>query len=207
VTYSLVAADPSSRLLGVAVASGSIAVGSRVPWGRAGVAVVATQAYTNPLLGKWVIGLISEGHSPRDAMAKALSKDSHPQLRQVAAVDVSGRVAIFAGEEIPEPHLEESGEGFACIGNLLKSQEVVREMCNAYVENIALPFPKRLLNALKAGHMLGGDARGDRSAAVLVLGRHPIYGYEYGKLVDLRVDLSSDPVSELLKIYSAISNE
>ncbi len=206
-TYSLVAVDIPSGLLGVVVASGSIAVGSRVPWGKAGVAAAATQAYTNPLLGKWIVELIAEGYSPKDAVAQALHNDSNPQLRQVAAVDASGRAAVFAGKEIPEPHLEVSGEGFACIGNLLKTREVVKEMCRIYIENNALPFPVRLLHALKAGHVEGGDARGDRSAAILVFGRHPIYGDEYGKLVDLRVDLSSDPVNDLIKIYSTLSKE
>ena len=204
-TYSIVAVDLPRRLLGIGVVSGSIAAGSRVPWGKAGVAAVATQAFTNPLLGKWIIEYISEGLSPDESILKALKRDGNPELRQVAVVDLLGRVSVYGGRSIPQPSLEIEEKGYACIGNLLSTKRVVRSMCEAFKSKNKLPFPERLLHSLEAGHEEGGDARGDRSSALLVLGEHPLYGLEYGKLVDIRVDMSEEPVKGLYAIYFALA--
>jgi len=183
-------------MIGVAVASGSIAVGSRVPWVRLGVGGVATQAYTNPALGPLILSLLEEGFDARAALEEALSRDPEPQRRQVAVLAWSGDSAVFEGAWIPPEHAYVRGDDYVCVGNLLKGRVVVEEMCRVFRDTMST-LPRRLLEALRAGHRAGGDARGDRSAAIIVAGptRH---GSLYDRILDLRVDLSrGDPVGEL----------
>ena len=178
-TYSIVAYDGLKGLLGVGVVSGSLAVGSRVPWAKAGVAAVATQAYTNPVLGRRVIEYVSRGMGVGEAVKLALSEDPSPQLRQLIAVDSTGKTVAFSGSEVPAPYEAITKEGYACAGNLLSSPAVVKEMCKAFE----------------------GDRRGDRSVAILVVGEHPEFGLDFDAILNLRVDYSEEPVSELRKLY------
>ena len=195
-TYSVIGLDRESQLIGVAVASGSIAVGSRVPWARLGVGGVATQAYTNPALGPLILGFLEEGMDARAALEASLERDPEPQRRQVAVLAWSGDSAVFEGRWIPPQHAYIRGDDYICIGNLLKSGRIVEEMCRAFRETRST-LPRRLIEALKAGHRAGGDARGDRSAAILVVGPTK-HGSLYDKVLDLRVDLSTgNPVEEL----------
>jgi len=198
-TYSIVATDLRNGLLGVGVVSGSVAVGSRVPWAKAGVAAVATQAYTNPALGPLIIELVSKGLTVSEALEKALLRDSNPELRQVAVVDISGSSAVYSGEKIPSQYRGLSFNGYACVGNLLKSSLTVDFLCQAFNESSS-PLPIKIINALMAGHKAGGDSRGDHSAALLVVGSTE-YGDYYDKLIDLRVDYSPDPINDLIKLY------
>lgn len=199
-TYSIVAYDSSRKLFGVGVVSGSLAVGSRVPWARAGVAAVATQAYTNPVLGKKVIEYVSRGMDIGEAVKLALSEDPAPHLRQLIAVDSRSKAVAYSGSEIPAPYEAVTREGYACAGNLLSTTEVVYALCRAF-EEASGNLANRILSALEAGHRAGGDRRGDRSAAVLVVGEHPEFGLEFDVLLDLRVDLSENPVAELRRLY------
>ncbi len=199
-TYSIVAYDSSRKLFGVGVVSGSLAVGSRVPWARAGVAAVATQAYTNPVLGKKVIEYVSKGMDIGEAVKLALSEDPAPHLRQLIAVDSRGKAVAYSGSEIPEPYEAISKEGYACAGNLLSTTGVVYALCKAFGEASG-SLAVRIISALEAGHRVGGDRRGDRSAALLIVGEHPEFGLDYDVLLDLRVDLSKDPVAELRRLY------
>lgn len=196
VTYSIIGLDREAQMIGVAVASGSLAVGSRVPWARLGVGGVATQAYTNPALGPMILGFLEEGLDARAALEASLKRDPEPQRRQVAVLAWSGDSAVFEGRWIPPEHGYVRGDDYVCLGNLLKTRRVVEEMCRAFVETRST-LPRRLLEALRAGSRAGGDARGDRSAAILVAGPTE-HGPLYDKVLDLRVDLSrGDPVEEL----------
>ena len=199
-TYSIVAYDGLKGLLGVGVVSGSLAVGSRVPWAKAGVAAVATQAYTNPVLGRRVIEYVSRGMGVGEAVKLALSEDPSPQLRQLIAVDSTGKTVAFSGSEVPAPYEAITKEGYACAGNLLSSPAVVKEMCKAFESTSGRPS-ERIISALEAGHEAGGDRRGDRSAAILVVGEHPEFGLDFDAILNLRVDYSEEPVSELRKLY------
>ncbi len=203
-TYSIVAYDPESGQLGVAVASGSVAVGSRVPWARAGVAAVATQAYTNPALGALILKLVADGLSAREALSKALSMDPEAEKRQVAVVDAYGRVACYTGSLCPDEKAMAADEDshVVVIGNLLASRDVVSAALRAYIEKESC-LAERLLAALEAGHAAGGDARGDRSAALLVVGE-TMWSPYYDKVVDLRVDYSLDPVGDLRRLYERL---
>lgn len=199
-TYSIIVVDVGSRLIGIGVVSGSIAVGSRVPWACAGVGGVVTQAYTNPLIGKWVLELLEKGLSPREALEKALERDEVPTMRQVAVVSVSGESATYTGSNVPRHYGEVARKGYACVGNMLVSRRVVEELCRGYEESTG-SLSERILSALERAHEVGGDVRGDRSACLLVVGEHPVYGYSYDRIVDLRVDYSKNPVKDLRNLY------
>ena len=200
-TYSILAFDPLLGQAGVAVVSGSIAVGSRVPWGRHGVGVVATQAYTNPALGPLVLEYLVKLSSAEEALEAALRHDPSPAHRQVAVVDYRGGVAVHDGDWCPSWHgyLVSSREPAVCIANLVTGPEV----CEAAMERLASirgTLAERLLEAIAAAHAAGGDRRGDRSAALLVVGQTEYAPY-YDRIIDLRVDYSQDPVSELRRLY------
>ncbi len=205
-TYSLVAVDLSKGLLGVGVVSGSIAVGSRVPWAKAGVAAIATQAYTNPAIALWIIELMGKSLSVKEALKKALLKDGKPELRQVVAVDFKGDTVAHSGDRIPLERKELLFKGYACAGNLLRRRSVVDALCEGFSESIG-SLPARIINALKAGHEAGGDARSDHSAALLIVGDKLKFSGYYDKLIDLRVDYSPNPVKELIKLYRLIRVE
>jgi uncharacterized Ntn-hydrolase superfamily protein len=195
-TYSVIGLDREYQMIGVAVASGSVAVGSRVPWARLGVGGVATQAYTNPALGPMILGFLEEGLDARASLEAALRRDPSPDRRQVGVLAWSGDSAVFEGRWIPPEHGYVVGDDYLCLGNLLRSQGIVEEMCRVFRQTRST-LPRRLLEALKAGHRAGGDARGDRSAAILVAGPTE-HGPLYDKVLDLRVDLGrTNPVEEL----------
>ena len=189
--------------MGVAVASGSIAVGSRVPWACAGVGAAATQAYTNPSLGPLILNLLSQGLGAREALFRAVRKDPDPESRQVAVVDTRLGKAYHNGKNIPFYSGGYIGRYSVCIANLVAEPDIPETMCRVFDENLGthgLPFS--LLLALQHGSSLGGDRRGDRTAALLVVGQTE-YGVLYDRIIDLRIDYDWDeePVEKLKKLY------
>lgn len=205
-TYSILAYDPLLGQAGVATASGSLAVGSRVPWGRHGVGVVVTQAYTNPSLGPLILRFLERVSTAEDALRHALLRDPSPAHRQIAIVDYRGDVAVHDGEWAPAWHgyMVHPREPVICLANLVHDSGLCRAALEAY-SRARGSLAEKLLAALEAGHRHGGDRRGDRSAALLVVGQTE-YSPEYDRVVDLRVDYhSSDPVAELKKIYRLYS--
>lgn len=204
-TYSILALEPKRRILGVAVASGAIAVGSRVPWAKAFTGAVATQAYTNPSLGPIILKLIELGYRASKAVKYALTLDPKPELRQVAAIDIHGDMGVHTGTNTPQwsGELIDKDNLCLCIGNLICGSKVLEEMHKAYVEAEGKDFAERLLLALSMGHRVGGDKRGDRSAAILIVGTTEYSPY-YDKILDLRVDYSLNPVEDLIKLYKKL---
>ncbi len=200
-TYSILAFDPLLGQAGVAVASGSIAVGSRVPWGRHGVGVVATQAYTNPALGPLVLEHLARAASAEEALRRALETDPSPAHRQVAVIDYRGDVAVHDGSWCPEWHgyMVSRREPAVCVANLVQGPEVCESALHAYLSTRG-SLAERLLAALSAAHHAGGDRRGDRSAALLVVGQTE-YSPHYDRVLDLRVDYSKEPVAALRHVY------
>ncbi len=201
-TYSFIAFDPVLGQAGIAVASGSIAVGSRVPWAKHGVGAVVTQAYTNPALGPLILGYLEKALTAEEALREALKHDPSPAHRQVAVIDYRGDVAVHDGEWVPSWHgyLVRREEPLVCIANLVKGPEVCERGVRAFISTKG-SLADRLLAALEAAHKAGGDRRGDRSAALIVVGQTEYTPY-YDRLIDLRVDYSSNPVAELKRIYS-----
>jgi uncharacterized Ntn-hydrolase superfamily protein len=193
VTYSLVARDPGSGELGVAVQSHWFSVGSIVTWARAGTGAVATQSIAEPAYGPRLLDRLTAGEAPEEALAAELADDSEARFRQVAVVDRDGRVGVHTGDGcIAEAgHLE--GDGFSAQANMMASPEVWPAMARAF-ESASGPLARRLLAALEAAEDAGGDVRGRQSAALLVV---PSRGELWSRVVELRVEDAPDPLAEL----------
>jgi uncharacterized Ntn-hydrolase superfamily protein len=202
-TFSIVAWDPTaepSPEWGVAVASKFLAVGSAVPWVRAGAGAVATQAWANLSYGPDGLERLAAGSSAADVVAALTEADDGRARRQIGVVDAQGGAHNFTGEDCFEWAGGTTGNGFCCQGNILVGPGVIERMAGTF-EATTGELAERLLAALVAGDVAGGDRRG-RQAAALVIGRA---GGGYGGLADLavnlRVDDHSDPLAELGRLY------
>jgi uncharacterized Ntn-hydrolase superfamily protein len=171
-----------------------------VPYIAAGLGAVATQALVNPYYGIDGVRLLREGRSSRDIVDTLLAADAGRESRQLHVMDASGRIASHTGRDCIDwcGHVE--GNGFSIAGNMLTGAQVLDDTAKAYVANETLPFPQRLIAAMRAGEAAGGDKRGRQSAALL------IYGEEDWSELDLRVDDHPDPLAELERI-EAVSRE
>jgi uncharacterized Ntn-hydrolase superfamily protein len=198
-TFSIVAFDPETGSLGVAVQSKFLAVGSVVPWARAGVGAVATQAMANYNYGPRGLELMSGGRTAGQTVEALISADEDREHRQVGIVDGQGRAATFTGVECFEWAGGLTGEHYAAQGNILVGSETVEAMASAYEETEG-DLAARLLAALDAGQAAGGDSRGKQSAALLIVREGGGYGGDNGRVVDLRVDDHPDPIRELIRI-------
>jgi uncharacterized Ntn-hydrolase superfamily protein len=200
-TFSLVARDPDTGDLGVAVASKFLAVGAVVPFAEAGVGAIATQSYANPRYGSQGLALLRQGASPKGVLEAFRRTDPDLEKRQFGLVAATGESLTFTGAECHPWAGGLSGEGFAAQGNLLSGPEVVEAMVEVFLSAQA-PFPERLLLALKAGEEAGGDRRGKQSAALLVVGEKKGYGGLWDRYIDLRADDHPEPVEELFRLLS-----
>jgi uncharacterized Ntn-hydrolase superfamily protein len=198
-TFSIVAFDPETDSLGVAVQSKFLAVGSVVPWARAGVGAVATQAMANYNYGPRGLDLMAAGNSAEQAVKALTSADEDREHRQVGVVDARGRVSTFTGSECFDWAGGVTGEHYAAQGNILVGKETVEAMATAY-EETDRDLATRLLGALDAGQGAGGDSRGKQSAALLVVREGGGYGGDNDRVVDLRVDDHPEPIRELTRI-------
>jgi uncharacterized Ntn-hydrolase superfamily protein len=200
-TFSIVARDPRNGDLGVAVQSRFLGVGSVVPWARAGVGAVATQAWANVRYGEEGLRLLEGGKDPAAAVAALVEADADRDRRQVALVDARGRVAAHTGTGCREwaGHLE--GDGFSVQGNILAGEQVLAAMAKAFRESEG-ELAERLVTALEAGQGAGGDRRGQRSAALLVVRKNGGYGGNNDRYVDLRVEDHEAPIAELKRLLA-----
>jgi uncharacterized Ntn-hydrolase superfamily protein len=198
-TFSIVAFDPETDSLGVAVQSKFLAVGSVVPWACAGVGAVATQAMANYNYGPRGLDLMSEGNSAEQTVEALTSGDEDRRHRQVGVVDARGRASTFTGSECFDWAGGVTGEYYAAQGNILVGKETVEAMAGAYEESDG-DLATRLLGALDAGQGAGGDSRGKQSAALLVVREGGGYGGDNDRVVDLRVDDHPEPIGELIRI-------
>src|SRR4051812_4354807 len=198
-TFSIVACDAHSGDLGVAVASKFLAVGSVVPWSRAGSGAVATQAWANVSYGPRGLELMAEGLDPTVVAERLIASDDAREERQFGLVDAAGRAATYTGAGCLPWAGGRTSDGVAVQGNILASGGVVDAMLSAF-EAATGPFPDRLLEALLAGDRAGGDRRGRQSAALLVARQGGGYGGDNDRWLDLRVDDHPDPVPELIRI-------
>jgi uncharacterized Ntn-hydrolase superfamily protein len=193
-TYSILAISPNYRLMGIAVASGSTSVGDRVPHAKLGVGVIATQAYTNVAYGIKGLELLANGLSPRDVLDRLLMEDLGRGLRQVAIMDFNGRKAVFTGVNAPEFRGEIVGESYVVVGNLLAREEVVKSMAEEF-ERSSGDLAWRMAKALKAGSGCGGDRRGEKSAALIVVSAKKVE-------VEIKVDKHVNPIGKLFQKLS-----
>ncbi len=198
-TFSIVARDPATDDLGVAVASKFLAVGSVVPWARAGVGAVATQALANVRYGPEGLAALDAGGDAAAVLSALTGADAGAPQRQVGIVDARGGSATYTGTGCLPWAGGRTGPGFAVQGNILTGPEVVDAIVDAFLAADG-PLPDRLLAALLAGDRAGGDRRGRQSAALLVVRADGGYGEGDDRWIDLRVDDHPDPVSELIRI-------
>jgi uncharacterized Ntn-hydrolase superfamily protein len=198
-TFSIVAFDSGTEELGVAVQSKFLAVGSIVPWARAGVGAVATQAMANFDYGPRGLELMSRGKTAEETVEALISADDEREHRQVGVVDARGRAATFTGSECFEWAGGVTGESYAAQGNILIGQETVEAMAKTF-ESAGDDLAGRLLTALDAGQAAGGDSRGKQSAALLVVREGGGYGGNNDRSLDLRVDDHPEPIKELIRL-------
>lgn len=202
-TFSIVAHDPAENAWGVAVASKFLAVGAVVPWARAGVGAVATQAFAKVGFGSDGLALMANGLSATETLAKLIADDPNAEDRQVGLVDARGGAAAHTGSDCFEWAGHRVGQGYTCQGNLLTGPETLEAMASAY-EAAQGDLAMRLFAALDAGDKIGGDRRGKQSAALLVVKPEGGYGGDNDRYLDLRVDDDPDPlakIAELLKLH------
>jgi uncharacterized Ntn-hydrolase superfamily protein len=199
-TFSIVALDRKNGDMGVAVQSKFIAVGSVVPWAKAGVGAVATQASANVGYGPKALKMLEEGLTSPQVLERLLAEDEQNQARQVAIVDAKGIVAVHTGAGCMEWAGHVTGDGYSCQGNILAVKDVVESMARAY-DRTEGDLIDRLLAALSAGQKAGGDRRGQQSAALLVVREKGGYEGFTDRYVDLRVDDSRHPIDELKRVF------
>ncbi|HZU39453.1 MAG TPA: DUF1028 domain-containing protein [Solirubrobacteraceae bacterium] len=197
-TYSIVARDPGTRELGVAVQSHWFSVGSVVSWARPGVGAVATQANAEIAYGPKLLDLLEAGRSPQDALAALLAEDASAASRQVAVVDAAGRVAAHTGPDCIPFAGHVTGEAVSCQANIMASATVWPAMLEAY-DAAEGNLTARLMAALEAAEGQGGDLRGKQSAAILVV---PAEGERWSTVVSLRVEDHDAPLPELARLIT-----
>jgi len=179
-TFSIVAIDKDIGLMGVAVTSGSIAVGTRVPWAKPGVGVVATQAYTNIMYGKEGLRLLEYGKTPREALDELLSLDPKPEIRQVCIMNSRGVFAAHTGVNCPLHHGHILGGTFCVLGNLLISKNALKQTYLAYLENEGESFLEDL-----AGIRIVENGKKYPIQGIKIVLMNPLITYELiEKLVD-----------------------
>jgi uncharacterized Ntn-hydrolase superfamily protein len=200
-TYSIVARDPETGQLGVAVQTRSFAVGTAVPWAEPGVGAVATQSFTEKSYGPLGLGLLRAGRTPEQALAGLVTADPQEDVRQVGIVDASGRGAAHTGALC----IKEAGhlvrDGFTVQANMMSSDEVWPAMASAYADASG-SFPQQLLAALDAGEGAGGDFRGRQTAAMLVVEEKASGRPWDDRVIDVRVDDHADPLAELRRLVT-----
>jgi uncharacterized Ntn-hydrolase superfamily protein len=201
VTFSIVAHDAGAGQWGVAVASKYLAAGSVVPFAAAGVGAVATQALVNVAYGRDGLALLADGADAERVVAALTDADEDAAHRQVGVVDGTGRAATYTGPECLYWAGGRTGPGYACQGNILVGPEVVDAMVDAFTAAEG-DLASRLVDALRAGDLAGGDARGRQSAGLLVVGSGDGYLESSDVVVDLRVDDHADPVPELERLLA-----
>jgi uncharacterized Ntn-hydrolase superfamily protein len=196
VTYSIVARDVQTGEMGVATQSQAFAVGNSVPFALPGQGVIATQSMAEPMYGQIGLDLMRGGFTANEALTALRSVDPDPERRQVAVLDVSGDLAVYTGANCVAEAGHLVGEGCVALANMVASAEVWESMVATF-ETSDGPMAHRLLSALRAAEEAGGDVRGRRSAAVMVVRSVTTGRPWHDTVVDLRVDDSTDPVTEL----------
>jgi uncharacterized Ntn-hydrolase superfamily protein len=214
-TFSIIAFDAASNELGVGVQSRAFAAGAAVPFAKAGVGAVATQASANRQYGPKAIALLEQGLSPEEVVKRITDEDPGRDTRQVAVIDAKGRSAVYTGKRVIDRNTDPtdlvhlggyaghiSGKAFSVQGNTLASDEVLKAMAVAY-ETGKGSMAERLMDALDAGQGKGGDTRGMQSAGLLVVRPlSPGSTSTVERIVDIRVDDAVDPFTELRRLLN-----
>ena len=197
-TFSISGYCKKTGMVGVAITTSSICVGSRCPWVRAGVGAAATQNVTDPSLGNLMLDYLEKGSSVQQTIHKVVKEHKFIHYRQLALVDSKGNCASYTGSKTLGTNAVSEGDSCVAAGNLLSSTEVVQAMTNNFSRNSNLHLAERLLLALQAGVDAGGEEGLVHSAGLKVAHQHS------WPLADLRIDWVEDnPIKELKKLWRA----
>ena len=200
-TFSIVARDPATGQIGVAVQSHWFAVGANVIWAEAGVGAVATQSFIDPSYGKLGLDLMRAGRSAPDALHGLLAADSDRDVRQVAMIDANGKVDSWTGKKDIHAAGNIVGDQFSVQANLMLNDKVWPAMAKAYQETHG-DLADRMLAALDAAQAVGGDIRGRQSAAIIIVTPKSTGQPWVDRIFDLRVDDSPEPLKELRRLVT-----
>ncbi len=214
-TFSIIAFDPATNDLGVAVQSHAFTAGAAVPYAIPGVGAVATQAAANRLYGPKAIELLKQGLTPADVVKRLTDADPGRDTRQLAVIDATGRSAVYTGKHVIDRNVDAAdpihlggyaghitGKNFSVQGNTLASEDVLKNMARAYERGTGT-MAERMMDALDAGQAAGGDTRGMQSAGLLVVRPVPPGStIVVDRIVDLRVDDAVDPFKELRRLLN-----
>ncbi len=199
-TYSIVAFDEETGEMGVAVQSHWFSVGALVSWGEAGVGVIATQSLVNPSFGPDGLALLKKGHTPEEVVKELISKDEGQAFRQLAILDSEGRVAVHTGDKCIAAAGHLKGDGYSVQANMMVGDAVWLLMDKVMQSSKGEPLAERLLLAMEAAEVIGGDIRGKQSAAMLIV-RPKATGKPWvDRRLDLRVEDHTTPVKELRRL-------
>lgn len=200
-TFSIVARDPETGQLGVAVQSHWFSVGSVVPWVKSGVGAVATQSLSDVTYGPLGLELMAAGKTAERALQGLLVSDEHPGWRQVGMIDAKGNRAAHTGKQCIREAGHVIGDDFIVMANLMEKNTVWQAMAAAY-RNSTGDLAERMLAALEAAQAEGGDIRGRQSAAMIIV-REKSTGTDYrDRLIDLRVEDNPNPLVELRRLVT-----
>ncbi|MHA1983311.1 MAG: DUF1028 domain-containing protein [Candidatus Hodarchaeales archaeon] len=200
-TFSIVGFDPNTGDLGVAVQSKFISVGAIVPWAKANIGAVATQAHVNTSYGPNGLELLTKGLSAKDVIEKLTLNDDMKSQRQVGVIDAKGVAEAYTGKDCLYWAGHIIGNNFACQGNILINEDTVDSMALAF-ESSKGDLSEKLLSALSAADQEGrGDVRGKQSSSLLVVREKGGYGEYTDHLVNIRVDEHQNPIKELKRIF------
>jgi len=205
-TFSIVAFDEASGQMGVAVQSHWFSVGSVVSWAEAGVGAIATQSLVNVSFGPRGLDLLKHNKTAPEVLQILLDSDEGREFRQVAIVDVNGNVATHTGKDCIADASHITGKHFSVQANMMLNPQVVPAMEKAWLDNPALPLAERMVAAMKAAQLAGGDIRGQQSAAILIVKIKSTGKVWEDKLIDLRVEDHPNAVDEIervLKVFRA----
>ena len=198
-TFSIVARDPATGELGVAVQSHWFSVGPVVPWVEAGVGAIATQSFVDPSYGKLGLELMRAGKSAPEALKALLAGDGGRDVRQVAMIDTQGRVAAHTGKKDIQAAGHLTGANFSVQANLMLNDTIWPAMARAFQATKG-DLAERMMAALDAAQAAGGDIRGRQSAALIVVSGKSTGKPWVDRIFDLRVDDSAEPLKELRRL-------
>lgn len=198
-TFSIVGRDAQTGDLGIAVQSKFLGVGAVVPWVKAGVGAVATQAWANTSYGPRGLELMASGQSAEEALRTLTANDKQAEHRQAGMVDAHGSSATYTGASCYSWAGGLAGPEFAAQGNILVGEETVRALAETFQATRG-PLWHRLIEALAAAQSAGGDSRGMQSAALVVAREAGGYGGYNDRFIDLRVDDHTSPIQELRRL-------
>jgi len=204
-TFSIVAIDTVAGEMAVGVQSHWFSVGSIVSWAKSGIGVVATQSFVNPALGTDGLKLMGEGIPADDVLAQLIDADKGRDYRQLAMLDKNGKIMAYTGSKCVKSASHIIGNNYSVQANMMLNDNVVPAMAKSLEENRNLPLAERVVKAMQAAQVAGGDIRGKQSAVLLVVSTKPAPEWA-DKKINLRVDDHQEPLIELerlLKVHRA----